>query len=205
MSWLSESPTIQTLAVMGVVFVVQGALKLVGLVGLMSFFFVLNPTFPVRPWSLVTSVYAHANFAHLLGNALVLLPVGLAVESFTSRVRYHAFFVTTGVLAGFSQVFLTGSGVLGASAAIFALLGYLVTGNPVSNSVLDRVGLGRRAQLVLFTVLAVLVTIFTGSPGVALVAHFTGFLLGLVSGRLGLLGTNKPQHRTQVTNRPPGY
>ena len=202
MRGFADSPTLQTLAVMGVVFVVQQVLQLVGLMG---FFFVLSPSFFVRPWSLVTSVYAHANLAHLLGNALVLLPVGLAIESFTSRVRYHAFFVTTGVIAGLSQVFLTGSGVLGASAAIFALLGYLVTGNPVSNSVLDRLGLNRRVQLVVFGVLAVLVTVFTGSPGVALVAHFTGFLLGLVSGRLGLLGTNKPRHRTQVTNRPPGY
>lgn len=202
MRGFAGSPTLQTLAVMGVVFVVQQVLQLVGLMG---FFFVLSPSFFARPWSLVTSVYAHANLTHLLGNALVLLPVGLAIESFTSRVRYHAFFVTTGVIAGLSQVFLTGSGVLGASAAIFALLGYLVTGNPVSNSVLDRLGLDRRVQLVVFGVLAVLVTIFTGSPGVALVAHFTGFLLGLVGGRLGVLGTNEPRHRTQVTNRPPGY
>jgi membrane associated rhomboid family serine protease len=202
MRGFAGSPTLQTLAVMGVVFVVQQVLQLVGLMG---FFFVLSPSFFARPWSLVTSVYAHANLTHLLGNALVLLPVGLAIESFTSRVRYHAFFVTTGVIAGLSQVFLTGSGVLGASAAIFALLGYLVTGNPVSNSVLDRLGLDRRVQLVVFGVLAVLVTIFTGSPGVALVAHFTGFLLGLVGGRLGVLGTSEPRHRTQVTNRPPGY
>ncbi|EMA39723.1 rhomboid family intramembrane serine protease [Halococcus hamelinensis] len=202
MRGFADSPTLQTLAVIGVVFVVQQVLQLVGLMG---FFFVLSPSFFARPWSLVTSVYAHANLAHLLGNALVLLPVGLAIESFTSRVRYHAFFVTTGVIAGLSQVFLTGSGVLGASAAIFALLGYLVTGNPVSNTVLDRLGLNRRVQLVVFGVLAVLVTIFTGSPGVALVAHFTGFLLGLVGGRLGVLGTNEPRHRTQVTNRPPGY
>ena len=76
MRGFADSPTLQTLAVMGVVFVVQQVLQLVGLMG---FFFVLSPSFFVRPWSLVTSVYAHANLAHLLGNALVLLPVGLAI------------------------------------------------------------------------------------------------------------------------------
>ena|SRR5699024_5562244 len=203
MSRLTRSPTVQTLIVMAVVFLFQTVLQPFQLV--YHTLFVLGPTFPVRPWSLVTSIYSHAGLSHLLGNALVLVPVGLAVESFTSRIRYHAFFVLTGAIAGLTEVVLTGHGVLGASAAIFALLGYLVAGNPVSGSVLDSFDLGRRAQLAIFAALAVVVTFATGAPGVALIAHFAGFLLGLVGGRLGVLGTTEPRRRTEVTNRPPGY
>jgi membrane associated rhomboid family serine protease len=209
MGRLTGSPTVQTLAIMLVVFIVNEATKLLGLLGLSRFLFVLGPTFPVRPWSLVTSIYAHAGPAHLLSNALLLALVGLIVEQSTTRFRYHAFFITTGALAGVSEVITSGfigrsAGVLGASGAIFALLGYLIAGNPVSSSMLDRLKLGRRAQLAIFAVLAVVVTLLTSAPGVALVAHFTGFLLGLLAGRTGLLAVGEPQDRTQVTSRPPG-
>jgi membrane associated rhomboid family serine protease len=209
MGRLTGSPTVQTLAIMLVVFIVNEATKLLGLLGLSQFLFVLGPTFPVRPWSLVTSIYAHAGPAHLLSNALLLALVGLIVEQSTTRFRYHAFFITTGALAGVSEVVISGfvgqpTGVLGASGAIFALLGYLIAGNPVSSSMLDRLKLGRRAQLAIFAVLAVVVTLLTSAPGVALVAHFTGFLLGLLAGRIGLLAVGEPQDRTQVTSRPPG-
>lgn len=202
MGRLAGSPTVQTLAVMAVVFLAQ---QVAGLVGAMGFFFVLGPSVPLRPWALVTSVYAHGSLAHLLGNVTMLVLVGLIVESFTSNVRYHAFFVTTGVLAGLAQVTLIpGSRVLGASGAIFAFLGYLVAANPVSSSVLDGLRLSRRAQLAMFAVLAVAVTVLTGAPGVALVAHFTGFLLGLLAGRLGVLATGRRRGQTQHTSGPPG-
>lgn len=201
MGRLAGSPTVQTLAVMAVVFVVQ---QVTALVGIMGFFFVLGPTFPLRPWSLVTSVYAHGGLVHLLSNALMLALVGLMVEQFTSRLRYHVFFVTTGMLSGLAQVTITGNPVLGASGAIFAFLGYLVAGNPVSSSVLDSLRLSRRAQIAIFAVLAIIVTLLTGAPGVALVAHFTGFLLGLLAGRAGILRVGEPREQTQVTSGPPG-
>jgi membrane associated rhomboid family serine protease len=203
MGRLAGSPTVQTLAIMAVVFVVQALLRPFRI--LHTTVFVLGPTFPVRPWSLVTSVYAHANLTHLVSNAVMLALVGLIVERSTTWFRYHVFFITTGVLAGLAQVIvLPGSRVLGASGAIFALLGYVAAGNRVSGSVLDVLRLGRRAQITLFAALAVVVTVVTGSPGVALLAHFTGFLLGLLAGRMGLLAAGEPRDRTQVTSEPPG-
>ena len=203
MSRLTGSPTVQALAVMAVVFVLQTLFRPFQL--LYNALFVLGPAFPVQPWSLVTSVYAHGNLPHLLSNALMLALVGLLVEQSTTRFRYHVFFITTGMLSGLAQVILLpGSRVLGASGAIFALLGYLVAGNPVSSSVLDVLRLSRRAQLALFAVLAIVVTIVTGAPGIALVAHFTGFLLGLLAGRMNLLRVREPRDRTQVTSGPHG-
>lgn len=209
MSRLAGSPTVQTLAVMTAVFVVQELTKFIGLLKLSQFLFVLGPTFPVRPWSLVTSIYAHGSIPHLLSNALLLVLVGLIVEQSTTRFRYHAFFITTGALAGLSEVIVSGlvghsTGVLGASGAILALLGYLVAGNPVSSSILDKFKLGRRVQLAIFAVLAIVVTLLTSAPGVALIAHFTGFLLGLLAGRAGVLDVREPRDRTQVTSGPHG-
>lgn len=183
------SPTVETLVVFATVFAVQAVTSLLGL---MAFLFVLAPPVAIRPWTLVTSVYAHGGIGHLLANSLALLVFGLLVERRTTRVRFHAFFVATGVLAGVAQIILGGvvgppRGVLGASGAIFALLGYLLAGNVVSATLLDRIRLSARAQFLVFALLAAVVTLATGAPGVALIAHFTGLVLGLLAGRADVL------------------
>ncbi|MDR5673229.1 rhomboid family intramembrane serine protease [Halalkaliarchaeum sp. AArc-GB] len=165
--------------------------RLTALVGLAAFLFVLSVPVTVAPWTVVTSVYAHASLAHLFGNALALAIVGPLVARRTTRLRFHLFFVSTGALAGIAEVWFGGlvgaRAVLGASGAVFALMGYLLAGNRVSAALFDRVEVSPRLQLALFVVVAVVVTIATGGPGVALVAHFTGFVLGLIAGRLQIL------------------
>ena len=191
-------PVLQTLAAIGVVFLVQQVTGLLG--GLQYVLFVLDATVAVRPWAAVTHVYAHANAGHLLANVVALALGGPLVARRTSTLRFHAFFVTTGVLAGLAEVFLGAfagppSGVVGASGAIFGLFGYLLTGNPVAAGLLDRLNLSSRAQLALFAAVAVLVTLATASPRAALIGHGVGFGLGLVAGRSRVLDV-RSQRRT---------
>ncbi|PSP31265.1 rhomboid family intramembrane serine protease [Halobacteriales archaeon QH_10_67_22] len=188
---VKRSPTLTLVGVFVVVFFLQ---TLVGLLVAPAALFALSQPVVVRPWTLVTSVYAHGSVGHLLANSVALLVVGLFLERQTSRARFHAFFLTTGILSGLAQVWVGGlvgppNRVLGASGAIFALVGYVLAGNRVSESVLSSVPLSPRAQLLGFALVAVAVTLATAGPGVALVAHFTGLLLGLVAGRAHLLRT----------------
>ena len=188
MSSLPRSPTLETLAAFAVVYLLQ---RLTALAGLAAYLFVLSVPVAVAPWTVVTSVYAHADLAHLLGNALALAIVGPLVARRTTRLRFHLFFVSTGAAAGIAEVWFGGlvgaRAVLGASGAVFALLGYLLAGNRMSAALFDRVEVSPRLQLALFVAVAVVVTIATGGPGVALLAHFTGFVIGLIAGRLRLL------------------
>lgn len=194
---MSRSPTLETLAVVLAVFVVQALLGALGsaLVELAVPPLALAPPLAVRPWTLVTSVYAHAGLGHLVANTVALLAFGLVVERATTPARFHAFFVATGALAGASQVAVgsalgTPTAVLGASGAVMALLGYLVTGNRLSRGLLARFDPGPVVRWLAYGALALAVVLATAGPGVALVAHGTGFLLGVVSGRLGLLRTS---------------
>ena len=210
---LLESPTITLLGVFVVVFAVQTIVGLVtGPVAARSLFALSTPV-TLNPWTVVTSVYAHGSVSHLVANAVALLVVGLLLERETTPFRFHAFFFVTGALAGLAEVwfakFFGGFvayvsaivpvlgvllptipaqvNVLGASGAIFALLGYLLTSNRLTDRVVGSFEVSPRLQLVLFAVVAAAITVATASRQVALVAHFTGLLLGLLTGRLHVL------------------
>lgn len=184
-----RSPTLTTLAVFVVVFALQSVAALAGAVGGL---FVLSAPVTARPWTLATSVYAHAGLGHLLTNAAALLLPGLLVERKTTPVRFHAFFVTVGALAGAAEVtvgslFGDPTGVLGASGAVLGLVGYLLSSNRLADTVVGSVRVSARAQAAVFLVVAAAVTVATGSPGVALVAHATGLFVGLLAGRAHVL------------------
>lgn len=177
-------PTLSTLCVLLAVFAAQ---TLGGFLGIGPGTFALAAPLGHRPWTILTSVYAHGGLGHLLANALAIAVLGPLVSRITTAVRFHAFFVGTGALAGIAQVLavapLGGAAVLGASGAVFALLGYLLVGNRASERLVSWLPVGRRGRLLLFATLALLLTLATAAPGVALVAHFTGFLLGALAGR----------------------
>lgn len=183
-----ESPTIDLLVVFVAVFLLQ---SIGGVVGLGTATFALaSPT--TRPWTLVTSVYAHAGLGHLVANAVALALVGFPLERFTTRTRFHLFVLLTGTVAGVTQLVVAGlvdrpTAVLGASGAILALYGYVLAGNPLTGGLLARLSPGPRAKLALLVGAALVVTLLTAGPGVALVAHGVGFALGLVAGRAGLI------------------
>jgi membrane associated rhomboid family serine protease len=154
--------------------------------------FALAPPVTARPWTIVTSVYAHSGPGHLLANLVGLVLIGVFLERKTSPARFHAFFLGSGAVAGLAQVWLSGFvgarvAVLGASGAVFALLGYVLAGNRVADTVFRGVSVPPRLQLLGFALVAGGVTLATGGPGVALVSHFTGLLIGLLAGRAHLL------------------
>ena len=201
MSWVRGSPTIETLALVTVVFLAQSVAAAIGF-GIE--FFALAAPLDVRPWTMVTSVYAHGNLTHLGMNAVALLVFGLLIERVTTRPRFHAFILGTGAVAGTAEV-LVGSTVgssplvLGISGAVFALMGYLVAGNPVTDAVVGWLQLDRRLQFLLILLLAGGLTYVTGGENVALVAHFTGFVLGLAAGRARLLHVGQSSRRRSVS------
>ncbi|WP_254538076.1 rhomboid family intramembrane serine protease [Halomarina litorea] len=184
-----RSPTLTTLAVLLVVFCFQSVATEFG-VG--RNLFSLSLPLDRHPWTVVTTVYAHDSLTHLAVNALGVAILGVGIEQVTTPRRFHAFFLGTGVLAALTEVTVWGLlgervAVVGASGAVLALFGYAMVGNPLSRTLLTRLGLGPRGESVLFVGLAALITLVAAAPRVALVAHFTGLLLGILAGRTHLL------------------
>lgn len=95
-------------------------------------FMVYTDWYFARPWSPITSTFAHANFFHLFINGIGLYFFGPMIESIIGRKRFVWLFLVTGALSGILQVHLEayvnppGGPALGASGAIMAVLGTAV-------------------------------------------------------------------------------
>ena len=152
--------------------------------------FVFEP--PVtEPWyEPLFSTYAHGDTDHLLANATTIGVVGGLVSLSAARWRFHLFFVITGITSSVVQVVVmdatgTAPGVIGASGAGFALVGYLLVANPVSLPALR--SLSGRGLLVVIGGGAAILTLWMSPEGSALLSHFTGLILGCLAGLVRLL------------------
>jgi membrane associated rhomboid family serine protease len=80
--------------------------------------------------TLLTSIFMHGGWGHLLGNMLFLYIFGDNVEHAMGRLFYPLFYLAAGVIASLAQVLATPDSVLptlGASGAISGVLGaYIV-------------------------------------------------------------------------------
>jgi membrane associated rhomboid family serine protease len=90
-----------------------------------------GPLDPLRFLPLLTSMFWHGGWLHLLGNMLYLWIFGDNVEDRLGHLRYLMFYVLAGAAAGLTQVVLNPTSTLptiGASGAIAGVLGaYLIT------------------------------------------------------------------------------
>ena len=143
------------------------------------------------PWTLVTSMFLHGGWAHLVGNLVYLGIFGDNVESEFGHLPFLGFYLVAGVLASLAHVVTSpGSTVpsLGASGAISGVLAAYLLLFP-GKSVLVLVFFQVRAlPAVLVIGMWALFQFLIGAGsllapreggGVAYLAHVGGFLAGL--------------------------
>ena len=167
----------------------------------------LSPTIPLPFWStLITSMFLHGGWMHLLGNMLYLWIFGDNLEKTMGHARFLLFYLVCGVAAGLAHIaFAGGSNVptVGASGAISGVLGgYLVLFPRNHVRVLTRGGIVAMPAIAVlgFWILiqfvngigSLAVTSETGGGGVAYMAHIGGFVAGLVLVKLMTIGTRTP-------------
>jgi membrane associated rhomboid family serine protease len=81
--------------------------------------------------TLLTSMFLHAGWAHIIGNMIFLWTFGPEIEDVMGRLRYLAFYLLGGLAAMAAQVWIGSDSTvpsLGASGAIAAVMGaFLIT------------------------------------------------------------------------------
>jgi len=149
-----------------------------------------------RLLTLVTALFIHADWLHLVGNMLFLVIFGLPAERALGPWRFLLLFLLGGTLANFSAVMLIESSravLVGASGAISAVIGaYLALFPRARLGFVLPLGLFlefvRTPASVMIGVWALLQLAFTfvgpGFGAVAWSAHAAGFALGFLLGLL---------------------
>ena len=140
-----------------------------------------------RFWTLAVALFVHANVLHLAGNMLFLFVFGNTLEKSVGPEKLLAIFFSGGFISFIlAPAFLPhGTGMLGASAAIFALAGSVMLIRPLKFSWLFLAPQGLIA-IIYFLYNVVLVYEKSRIPGydpqVAYVAHIIGFITGIPFG-----------------------
>jgi membrane associated rhomboid family serine protease len=179
------------LAVMVVVFLIQGVLLVSVDRELWRSIFTLTTANPEYVWTWVISVFSHGSPAHLLFNAIALYFFGPIVERQVGSKKFAALFLVSGVLAGLGQVgvgLVTGESVavLGASGALMAIMGVLAVTSPDLKVLLFFfIPMSIRTLTVLFAAFSIFAFVSSGGvlSGVAHFAHLVGLVIGVWYGR----------------------
>ena len=140
--------------------------------------------------TLLTSMFMHGSWMHIIGNMVYLLIFGDQIEDRLGRLKFLVFYLLAGISAGLAQVWVTPLSPLpcvGASGAIAGVLGaYLILypGNAI-RVLFFRSIINLPAFLVLGMWGFMQVAGHLGTPGeqggVAYMAHIGGFIVGLVT------------------------
>ncbi|HVZ18919.1 MAG TPA: rhomboid family intramembrane serine protease [Terriglobales bacterium] len=141
-------------------------------------------TFGAEPWRLVTALFLHIGFAHLLANMWALYVLGRLAESLFGRWSFLSTYLIGGLCGSIASLLWNPLGVsAGASGAIFAIAGALITTFYVGKLPLPKHNIRYiLVTLICFAGFDLLYGIW--KQGVDNAAHIGGFVSGLVLGLL---------------------
>jgi membrane associated rhomboid family serine protease len=147
--------------------------------------------------TLLTAMFLHASWSHILGNMVFLWAFGPEIEDSMGPLRYLVFYLLGGLLSMLAQVAVTPASTvpnLGASGAIAAVMGAFLVTYPRDEIrslliifLFVRITFVPAAVLIGFWFLIQLIDVgtiaTTQTGGVAYVAHVSGVIFGAIAAR----------------------
>jgi membrane associated rhomboid family serine protease len=148
--------------------------------------------------TILTAMFMHGSWSHILGNMVFLWAFGPEIEDSMNPLRYLTFYLGGGLVAMLAQIAVSPSSTvpnLGASGAIAAVMGAFLVTFPRDQIrailiifVFVRITLIPAALLIGFWFLIQLLNVGSVAAvqtgGVAYVAHVGGFIFGAATARL---------------------
>ncbi|MFC4224375.1 rhomboid family intramembrane serine protease [Lysinibacter cavernae] len=150
--------------------------------------------FGFEPWRMITSMFAHSTgfLLHIVFNMYTLWIFGRMLESFLGKLRFAALYLVAGfagsvmvLLSGYMNIDYLRTPVVGASGAIFGLMGaFLIVQRKLGSNV---------TQLLVLLAINFGISFMPGT-NIAWQAHVGGFIGGVVIGLI-YLNTRKPSQK----------
>lgn len=136
-----------------------------------------------KPYQLVTHMFAHGGFLHILFNMYALWLFGAPLERLWGPKRFLIFYLVCGLTAGVTEMFLVPVGfAIGASGAVMGLLGAFAYTFPNIEFFILPIPFPIKAKYLAIIYAAIdLFGQFSGFGGnVAHFAHLGGLAMGLI-------------------------
>ncbi|MBQ6539264.1 MAG: rhomboid family intramembrane serine protease [Bacilli bacterium] len=126
-------------------------------------------------YRIITGMFLHGNILHLFFNCWVLYIIGSQLESFIGKFKYAIIYFIAGISGSLFSMIFSHSASIGASGAIFGLMGALIY-----FGYHYRVYLGNyvKTQLIPLVVLNLIIGM---SPGIDNFAHIGGLIGGTIA------------------------
>jgi membrane associated rhomboid family serine protease len=132
-------------------------------------------------YRLLSVTLVHGGLLHLFLNMYALWVLGPIVEQIWGRPLFVLFYVLTAIAASTASFLMSPGPAVGASGAIFGLVGVILAGSRAHDPVLDRRARGIVPQLGLFVVINLIFGFVSEAGGVRIdnAAHVGGLIAGL--------------------------
>ena len=147
-----------------------------------TFLFALDPKVVFdAPWMFFTSMFLHAGMEHIMYNMFALVFFGIVAEYTVGSKKFITAYIISGLVASFASLLFYPSSIsLGASGAIYGLIGLMTILRPKM-----LVWWGAPIPMVVFGVLYISMDILgvfaSANPdNVAYMAHIIGFAVGVM-------------------------
>lgn len=141
----------------------------------------LKTTF-FEPYQLVTHMFTHGGWGHILFNMFALWSFGTTLERVWGPKRFLIFYLACGLAAGVAQLFLSDAPAVGASGAIMGLLaafGYLF---PNTELLVFPVPFPVKAKYFIAVIAAIDLFggVYSTGSNIAHFAHLGGLVMGFI-------------------------
>lgn len=127
-------------------------------------------------WRLITPIFLHIGFTHILMNMITLYFVGIQIEAAFGHTRFLIMFLVAGIGGNIASFCFSDSLSAGASTAIFGLFGaFLMLGKSFwENPVIRQLA----RTFLAFVVMNIAFDVFT--PGIDMAGHLGGLVAGFL-------------------------
>lgn len=153
--------------------------------GLIGYFVLIPVLLPQRPWTIVSYMFVHAGWLHLLFNMLGLFFFGPRLESRLGSRDFLLLYFLSGIGgAALSVIFSPTAAIVGASGAVFGILLGFARYWPTEPIYIYGIIPVQARWLVLALAIFSLYAGFSGGGRIAHFAHLGGFVAGYLFLRL---------------------
>jgi rhomboid protease GluP len=130
-------------------------------------------------WRLVTPIFMHAGFAHMLFNSFSLVLFGPALEQLLGRTKFTLLYLATGIAANVATLTLEPLTYthVGSSGAIFGLFGFYI-----AIIVFRKAMLSRENSQTIMTIAIIGVVMTFVQSNINITAHIFGLIAGFLVG-----------------------